>query len=34
MTTATETAAAEAMMTLAAVVLGGDSDSGKNITIN
>jgi hypothetical protein len=28
------TAAAEVMMTMAAVVLDGDSNSGKNITIN
>jgi hypothetical protein len=34
MTTATATVAAEAVMTMAAVVLGGDSNSGKNITIN
>jgi hypothetical protein len=32
--TAIATAAAEAMMTMAVVVLGGDSNSGKNITIN
>jgi hypothetical protein len=32
--TATATAAMEAMMTMAVVMLGGDSDSGKNVTIH